>query len=332
MKGELLFNTMMEEKNYYTLYSEHLKTMYGEKVYKLPVQIPVTCPNRMGSERGCTFCSEVGTGFEALATTLSITEQLLQTKQKIEKRYHAHKFIVYFQNFTNTFCSLETFQKAIIEAAEFKDIVEISISTRPDCIHDDYLSFLYNISIQYKIQITIELGLQTINYHTLKKINRGHGLAEYVDAVLRIAKYHTFFIGTHMILNLPYNTKEDELEAVRFLSALPIHIVKFHSLYIPNNTPLYEEYINGTITLCSKEEYLERLTECIALLRSDIVVERLFSRVPKEYAIFSNWNTSWWKLKDDFLERMEKKGYVQGCHCDYLNGAALKKWRVHNGE
>lgn len=323
---------MMDEKNFYTLYSEHLKTLYGEKVYKLPVQIPVTCPNRMGSQRGCTFCSEVGTGFEALENTISITEQLNLTRMKIEKKYNAHKFIVYFQNFTNTFCSLDVFKKAIKEAIEFPDIVEISISTRPDCIHDDYLQFLSEISSESGIQITIELGLQTINYHTLKKINRGHGLAEYVDAVLRIAKYNTFFIGTHMILNFPYNTIEDEKEAVRFLSALPIHIVKFHSLYIPNHTQLYEEYKNGEITLCSKEEYLECLTECIALLRKDIVVERLFSRVPEEYSAFSNWNTSWWKLKEEFLFLMEKKGYTQGCHCNYLNGSALKKWRIYDGK
>lgn len=322
----------MLENNFYTLYSEHLKNLYGEKVYKLPVQIPVTCPNRMDNQHGCTFCSEVGTGFEALEHTLSITEQLNLTRMKIEKKYNAHKFIAYFQNFTNTFCPLSVFKKAITEATQFPDIVEVSISTRPDCIHDDYLEFLNEISIQSGIQITIELGLQTINYHTLKKINRGHGLAEYIDAVLRIAKYPNFFIGTHIILNFPYNTIDDEIETVRLLSALPIHIVKFHSLYIPNHTKLYEEYKNGDITLCSKEEYLERLTECIALLRKDIVVERLFSRVPKEYAAFSNWSTSWWKLKDEFLALMEQKGYTQGCHCHYLNGSSLIRWRVHHGK
>ena len=321
----------MQEQNYYRTYSNYLKEQYGEKVYKLPINMPVTCPNRKDGTGGCSFCSEVGTGFEAHSNQTSITEQLTHTKEKIEKKYKAHKFIAYFQNYTNTFLPLETFKQAMEEAAAFPDLVEISISTRPDCIHDDYLKYLHELHIRTGIQITIELGLQTINYHTLRKINRGHGLAEYVDAVFRISRY-PIHICTHMILNLPYDTMEDALESVRFLSALPIHIVKFHSLYIPKNTLLYEEYKNGKITLCSKEEYLHRLTECIAFLRSDIAIERLFSRVPEEYSEFSNWGTSWWKLKDEFLALMDEKQYIQGCQCTYLNGAALHKWRIHNGD
>lgn len=321
----------MNEKDYYTLYSDYLKTRYGEKVYKLPINLPLTCPNRKNGNTGCSFCSEVGTGFEAMDHQISITEQLQTTRDKIEKRYHAHKFIAYFQNYTNTFLPLDDFKRAIEEATQFPDIVEISISTRPDCIHDDYLYYLHTIRQQTGIHITIELGLQTVNYHTLQKINRGHGLAEYIDAVLRIANYD-MTICTHMILNLPYDTIEDAKEAARLLSALPIHIVKFHSLYIPKHTKMYDEYESGRITLCSKEEYLHRLSECVALLRKDIAIERLFSRVPEEYAVFSNWGTSWWKLKDDFLTLMNEQNYTQGCKCNYLNGSALKNWRIHHGD
>lgn len=321
----------MNEQNYYKTYSDYLKSIYKEKVYKLPINLPLTCPNRKDGTGGCTFCSEVGTGFEAMESHISITEQLNQTKEKIQKKYKAKKFIAYFQNYTNTFLPLEAFKHAIEEACAVPDIVEISISTRPDCIHDDYLEFLNEVMKKTGIHINIELGLQTVNYHTLKKIHRGHGLAEYVDAVLRIARY-PMTICTHMILNLPYDTKEDALESARFLSALPIHIIKFHSLYIPKNTVLYKEYKDGKITLCTKDEYLDRLTECIALLRDDIAIERLFSRVPEEYAEFSNWNTSWWKLKDEFLALMEEKQYTQGCKCHYLNGSALTEWRVHNAD
>ena len=319
----------MNEQNFYKTYSDYLKTTYGEKVYKLPINLPLTCPNRKNGKGGCTFCSEVGTGFEAMENQISITKQLSATREKIEKRYHAHKFIAYFQNYTNTFLPLDDFKAAVEEAAAFPDIVEISISTRPDCIHDDYLLYLDEVSKRTGVHITIELGLQTVNYHTLQKIHRGHGLAEYIDAVLRISKY-PITICTHMILNLPYDKEEDAFESIRILSALPIHIVKFHSLYIPRNTVLYKEYKDGKITLCTKDEYLNRLTECVALLRPDIAIERLFSRVPEEYAEFSNWNTSWWKLKDEFLVLMEEKQYTQGCKCHYLNGAALTNWRIHN--
>jgi hypothetical protein len=312
-------------KMYYRAYSDYLKEKYGQKVYKLPVNLPVGCPNRMDGNSGCTFCADVGTGFEAMASKCPVTTQLEETKLKIEKRYKAKKFIAYFQNYTNTFLSLERFQAYIMEAVKVKDIVEISISTRPDCIKKEYLDFLRKVREETGIQIHFELGLQTVNYHTLKAINRGHGLGEFIQAVLLLKDYG-FTICTHMILNLPGDTLEDAIEGAKILSSLTIDIVKLHSLYLPKNSKLYTEYRNGTITLCSKEEYLERLTEFLAYLSPNIVVERLFSRVPEEYSGFSNWNTSWWKLKDEFEALMEQKAYTQGCKFHYLNGAALDRW------
>ena len=132
-----------------------------------------------------------------------------------------------------------------------------------------------------------------------------------------------FSICTHLILNLPHDTLRDTIETAKVMSALEIDIVKLHSLYIPKNTPLCEAYEHGTITLCSKEEYIERLATFLAYLSPDIIVERLFSRVPEKDAVFSNWNTSWWKLQDETLEYMEKNGYYQGKFYNYLNGAAL---------
>lgn len=310
----------------YNTYSAHLKKRFGEKVYKLPVNLPVTCPNRMEG-RGCSFCAGVGTGFEAMSEKVPVKEQLNKTKQYIEKRYGAKKFLAYFQNYTNTFLPLPDFRNYVLEALEEKDVVGISISTRPDCIRKDYLDFLREVQRDRGAAVTIELGLQTVNYHTLKKISRGHTLAEYLNAVLLTAPYG-FEICTHVILNLPGDTMEDAVETAKVISALPVSAVKAHSLYIPNNSVLYDEYKDGKITLCTKEEYLNRLTEFVAILREDIVIERLFSRVPEEDAVFSNWGVSWWKLKDLFDEEMERKGYVQGCKCDYLDGAALRRWRI----
>lgn len=307
----------------YRTYSRYLREKYGEKVYKLPIKIPVSCPNRVDG-RGCSFCSEVGTGFEGVSSEVAVTEQLRWTREKIAKKYHARKFIAYFQNFTNTFLPLEQFEKYVEEAARFEDIVEISISTRPDCIREDYMEVLKKIQQRYGICITIELGLQTVNYHSLEKINRGHGLAEFIDAVLMISRYQ-FLVCVHMILNLPWDTMRDAREGAKILSALPIHIVKLHSLYIPKKTVLYEQYENGTITLCSKEEYIDRAVQFLVLLRPDIVVERLFSRVPDEYAVFSNWDTSWWKLREELEQKMREEKLYQGKEFHYLYGAALKK-------
>ena len=126
----------------YRIYSDYLKTKYGEKVYKLPVNLSISCPNRSHGKGGCTFCADVGTGFEAMSSQISVAEQLEKTKDKIAARYKAQKFIAYFQNYTNTYMSLERFQSYILEAANVSDIVEISISTRPDCIKKEYLDFL----------------------------------------------------------------------------------------------------------------------------------------------------------------------------------------------
>jgi radical SAM protein (TIGR01212 family) len=310
----------------YHAYSSHLKNIYGEKVYKLPVNLPVTCPNRLDGE-GCSFCGGAGTGFEAMDCKIPVRDQLLATKEKIAKRYKAKKFIAYFQNYTNTFLPLKQFREYISEAARTEDIVAISVSTRPDCIRKEYLDVLKEISEEHGVDITVEYGLQTANYHTLEQIGRGHTLGEYLNAVLMTAPYG-FEICTHIILNLPGDDMTDVIETAKIVSALPVQIVKLHSLYIPEGSRLYREYENGKITLCTKEEYLNRLVEFICHVREDMVIERLFSRVPKEDASFSNWGTSWWKLKDMFDGMMEEKGCTQGCKCDYLNGAALTRWRI----
>ncbi len=309
--------------NYYNKYSEYLKNKYGEKVYKLPINLPITCPNRIKAT-GCTFCAEVGTGFEAMDSIHSITEQLVQTKEYISKRYGAKKFIAYFQNYTNTFLPLETFKENLIEACKVSDLVEISISTRPDCITTEYLDVLKFIRDTYSIEITIELGLQTANYHTLHYIERGHGLAEYIDAILQIRAY-SFTVCTHVILNLPGDTMIDVIETAKILSSLKCDIVKVHSLYIAKNTKMGEQYANGDFEICSKDEYLNRVITFLEYLNPDIIVERLFSRIPKEDMVFSNWNTSWWKLQDELIEKFEKENHYQGRLYTYLNGAALHK-------
>ena len=314
----------MECKKLYYTYSEYLKGKYGEKVYKLPINLPVTCPNRISGKGGCTFCAESGTGFDDADSGISVQEQLLSVRQKIEEKYHAHKFIAYFQNYTNTFLPIEFFSSYIVEAAVISDIVGIAISTRPDCIRKEYLDVLKKVSDDYHLDICIELGLQTANYHTLDQINRGHGLAEFLDAVNQI-KVYGFDICTHVILNLPNDTIRDAVETAKILSAMKIDMVKIHSLYIAKNTILCEAYENGTITLCEKEEYIDRLITFLEYLNPEIVVERIFSRIPKEDSVFCNWGTSWWKLTDEVRTEMKKRESFQGKRFHYLDGAALNQ-------
>ena len=218
---------------------------------------------------------------------------------------------------------IEQFAIYMKEAASVDGIVEISVSTRPDCVSDKYLEVLHSMAESYGVAITIELGLQSSNYHTLDKINRGHGLAEYIDACMRIKSYG-FFLCTHVILNLPYDTLIDVIETSKIVSIMKNDLVKIHSLYIAKDTCMAKEYLRGDFQICSKEEYFERLRLFIEHLEPSIVIERLFSRIPEKDALFSNWQTSWWKLHDEFIEYMFVYSSFQGKKYFYTNGPALK--------
>ncbi len=296
----------------YNEYSNYLKEKYKEKVYKLPVNIPCTCPNRDGTlgYGGCTFCAEVGTGFEMLDNSMSVKEQLRANMEYISKKYKAKKFIAYFQNYTNTYLEFDKFKNYVREAV-MEDIVEISVSTRPDCVPDDYLEFLYELKKESGINISIELGLQTVNYHTLIAINRGHTLAEFIDAAIRIKKFG-FEICTHVILNLPGDEMTDVVETAKILSVLNIDQVKVHSLYIMGNTEMGRMYKNGEIKVITKDEYIERVIVFLEHLDSNVAVQRLVGRAPEEDSLFVNWGMSWWKIKDEILDKMEAENRYQG--------------------
>lgn len=315
---------MTIRKARYNVYSEHLVRKFGTKVYKLPVNLPGTCPNRDGKvgTGGCIFCDEEGAGFQCLPNSYSVSRQIAENKEYFKKRFNAHKFIAYFQAFTNTYVSYEQFRENILAACS-EDIVGISISTRPDCINDRYLDFLTSVQEEKGVDINIELGLQTVNYHTLLKINRGHTLAEFVDAVLRIHK-RKFEICTHLILNLPGDDMADVIENAKLISALGIRYAKLHSLYVVENTVLGEMYKHGEITIITLEEYIRRVITFMEYLDPSVVIQRLVGKGPLESLLFSNWGVSWWKIKQFIESTMEDTDSYQGKRFNYLNGSALR--------
>lgn len=296
----------------YNKYSVYLKNKYGAKVYKLPLNIPVTCPNRDGyiSTGGCTFCGLGGAGFECLPGSLSVPSQLEINMRHIKARHKAEKFIAYFQNYSNTYLPVDTF-KAYIEDAVQDDIVEIAISTRPDCAGNAYLSFLRDLKADTGINITIELGLQTANYHTLSKVNRGHSLAEYIDAMLRIKE---FGLGscTHVILNLPWDDMTDVIETAKIISALNCDQVKLHALYILKDTPMGKMYLEKQFEMISVSEYMDRVITFLEYLAPSVIVQRLIGRAPAEDSLFVNWGMSWWKIRDAIEAKMIDENHLQG--------------------
>ncbi len=316
----------MQTSSRYNVYSRHLINKFGQKVYKIPVNLPGTCPNRDGTlgYGGCIFCDESGSGFDALPNNLSITEQLRSDKEYYRQRFNANKYIAYFQSFTNTYLPPEQFATNINSAAAEKNIVGISVSTRPDCISEEYLDILSSAQVKKNIDINIELGLQTVNYHTLRKINRGHTLAEYIDAVQRIHR-RQFEICTHIILNLPWDNMDDVIENAKLISALGISYVKLHSLYIVRGTELGNMYERGEITLISLEQYIRRVITFLEYLDPAIVIQRLVGKGPQEEVLFCNWDISWWRIKHEVERLLEAEDTWQGKKFNYLNGKALSR-------
>lgn len=308
----------------YNAYSQHLVKHYGEKVYKIPISLPVTCPNRDGliGTGGCAFCGEIGAGYENLPADMTVTEQMVLNKAHIIPKYKAKKFIPYFQNYSNTYLPADQLNCYAREACQ-PDVVGLALATRPDCVGEAHLDVLSSIQDECKVDITIELGLQTVNYHSLLRVNRGHTLGEWIDAVLRI-KRRGLGVCTHLILNLPWDTMEDVIENAKVMSAIGIDQVKLHALYIVKGTPMANWYQNNTIALISKEEYIARVVTFLEYLHPDIVVQRLIGRAPETNTLFSNWQTGWWKIKEAIELSLSLQETWQGKKCNYLNGNAVR--------
>lgn len=310
----------------YRVYSEYLKERYGEKVYKLPVGLPLTCPNRDGTlgVGGCSFCGEIGAGYENLPATMTVSEQLAANKAHIRPKYKAEKFIAYFQNFSNTYLPVAQLKTYVEEACQ-SDVVGIALATRPDCVHDAYLDMLRMVKQRRGVDIFIELGLQSVNYHSLIQVNRGHTLAEFIDAALRIRRYGLETCA-HLILNLPWDDRADVVESAKIVSALGIEQVKLHALYIVKGTRMAKQYEAGELALISKEEYVERVAAFLEYLDERVVVQRLIGRAPEANTLFSNWQTGWWKIRDEIEQTMEARDTRQGQLCRYLNGPAVRRF------
>ena len=310
----------------YRVYSEYLKEKYGCKVYKLPVNLPVTCPNRDGrlGYGGCIYCGEAGAGFEALSEQMPVETQLEKNMDYIGKRYGAKKYIAYFQNFSNTYLEPERL-KDYLYRVQMPDIVEVYISTRPDCISSRHLEAAAGFRKDTGLEVTFELGLQTVNYHTLDRLNRGHTLAEFIDAVLQL-KGSGFPMCVHIIPDLPWDDMQDVVENAKMVSALGADQVKLHSLYIVRGTRLARMYMENEIQLVSMEEYIQRIITFLEYLHPEIIIQRLISRAPEEETLKSNWNTSWWKVKEQIEKRMEAIDTWQGKRFDYLRGTAVKEF------
>ncbi|HUT71145.1 MAG TPA: TIGR01212 family radical SAM protein [Desulfatiglandales bacterium] len=261
------------KKPYYDL-NTYLRSIFGCRVQKISLDAGLTCPNRDGhiATGGCIYCNTRGSGTGASALGLSITEQIERGKEFLKKRYKAHKFIAYFQSFSNTYGPHEKLKDLYNEACAVEDIVGLSIGTRPDCVDESILTLLEGYAEDYLVWI--EYGLQSIHDRTLAIINRGHDVACFRNAVEK-TKGRGIKICAHVVLGLPFEDRHQMLATAQAVGTMGIDGIKIHLLYVVKGTPMEQLYREGRYTCLEQGEYVELVCDFLEVLPPDMVIQRL---------------------------------------------------------
>lgn len=301
----------------YLDYNTVLRERYGKKTVKIPVNLPVTCPNRDGTvgTGGCSFCGSCPSSNDS---ALPVREQLRKNKEYMREAYKAEAFIAYLQDFTNTYLPADAFERVLYECDD-PDVVAVDVSTRPDCIHETYLTIADTFRRKTGKDVYFEIGLQSVNPHTLRDVHRGHTVSQAVNAILKI-KEHGFYVGVHLIPNLPQEQDIDTVEAAQLMSVLHVDSVKLHNLYILPDTALGKDYADRKFSMGEPEDYFVRVALFLKHLAPDIAVERFFARCPEPGCLFSNWGRSWKYLQNELIRYLDTYDVVQGSESPLLDG------------
>lgn len=276
----------MENLERYNHLNKYLKDKFGERTLKICIDGGFTCPNRDGrvGYGGCAFCSERGSGEHIIADNISNQVKNYFTSYKAER---ANKFIAYFQNFTNTYDSIENLKMKYDSALIDDRIVSLAIATRPDCISEDVCKLLKSYSEKY--YVWVELGLQTSNENTGKIINRCYTDEQFSVAVSLLNKYNIDVV-THIMVGLPGENFDDIKNTVNFVNNHSIQGLKIHSTYVVKNTRLADMYFNGKYTPISLEYYLDCACYILTHISPDIIIHRVSGDAPKDLLIAPDWN------------------------------------------
>lgn len=299
----------------YNRLSIYLKNRYGERVQRLPINAGFTCPNKTGEKGkgGCIYCDSTGSGFAAFSSQTSIEDQVKNMIAKYQSK--ANKFIVYFQSNTNTYAPAKVlkirYEKALIDDR----IVALDVSTRPDCISNETIEVLKEF--KDNLDVFVELGVESTNPNTLKFMNRGHTLAEVIDATNRLKKANLEII-LHYIIDFPTDTIEDVVEMAKISSVLRVNGVKLHSLYIVENTKLGEMYKLGEFVPLTLKDFVDRSIIFLEYLDPNVVIHRLVADPPKEGTLHGNWGLSKIQILNIIEAEMKKRNSYQGKLFDYL--------------
>lgn len=293
---------------YYSL-NEYLKETFGDKIYKLALDIGCTCPNRDGTldTRGCIFCHNGSSHFAEMG--VDINTKIENAKQRVKSKIKTEKYIAYFQSFTNTYGDINYLEKVFTTAIERDDVVALSIGTRPDCLQHEILDLLEKLN---KIKpVWVELGLQTSNEKSAEYIRRCYPNSVYENAVKEL-KIRGVTVITHIIIGLPNETKEDVLNTVDFSVKSGTDGVKLQLLHILKDTDLYEDYKRGKVEVLSLEKYIDILFSCIEKIPKNVVIHRITGDAPKKYLVEPLWSADKKMVLNAINKELEKRDVIQG--------------------
>ncbi len=298
------------EKPYHSL-DYMLRERFGEKVYKVTLNGGMSCPNRDGKlgTRGCIFCSAGGSGDFAADSSLSITEQIDRQISILSAKRPIHKYIAYFQAFTNTYAPVEYLEKIFTEALAHPGIAALSIGTRPDCLGNDVIALLSRLNRQKPVWV--ELGLQTIHEKTAAYIRRGYPLSCFEDAVRRL-RSEDIEVIVHTILGLPGESTQDILNTMKYLNHQDIQGIKLQLLHVLRGTDLASDYEKGLFRTYERDEYISLVISCLEHLRPDMVIHRITGDGPKDLLIAPLWASRKREVLNLLHHQMKENHNYQG--------------------
>ncbi len=300
-------------KRYHTL-NYYYQKKYHSKVFKVSLDAGFTCPNIDGTVGfgGCIYCSKLGSGEFAGNKQKDIETQFIEVRDKMLQKWPKAKYIGYFQAHTNTYAKVDVLKSFYEKILKQEGVIGLSIATRPDAINEECLNYLEDLN--KRCDLTIELGLQTIHEKTSKLINRCHNLICFSEMVKRLRK-RNIKVVVHIINSLPYETKEDMLDTVKYLNTLDIQGIKIHMLSVLKDTPLEKLYQKEKFHLLTKEEYVDIVISQLELLRPEIVIHRITGDPKLEDLIEPKWLTKKFCVLNEIDKEMVKRNSFQGKKC-----------------
>lgn len=284
-------------------FGQYLLHRHGERVHKLALNASFTCPNRDGSlgRGGCTFCNNASFNPQGRHPP-SVAQQIAAGRAVLAKRTGAKKFLAYFQAYTNTYAALEVLKPLYDQALAEPDVIGLSIGTRPDCVPDAVLDLLASYRDQ-GYEVWLELGLQSSFDHTLHRVNRGHGFAEYVDA-LRRAHARQLPVCTHLIAGLPGEHRSHSRITLERVLELGVEGLKLHPLHVVKGTQLANEWRRGEYQPLTLDAYTELAVELIRLTPPDVTFHRVTATATPDILLAPDWCSKKWLVLNRITEQL----------------------------